>query len=350
MGERLAVVGGGVIGLSIAWRAAAAGWPVTLYDPAPESAASWVAGGMLAPVTESRPGEEALLDIGIAALDAWPAFAADLTQAAHDPGLRPDGTVVAAFDAADLATVRMLAEHLADRGRAVEELTGAGLRTLEPALGPSVRGGLSVPGDLAVDNRSLLCALHTAAADAGVERDLRRVDAVRPNTVRLGESTVGYDAVVIAAGAHSAALHPALTGRVFPVKGEILRLRAGARTAAAPVRTVRALVESRSVYLVPRDGGELVLGATQYEAGFDTTPTVRGVRDLLTDGERVAPGIAEYAVAEVAAGLRAGSRDGLPIVEWLEPGVLAATGHHRNGLLLAPHTATLVLTLLGVAR
>jgi len=225
----------------------------------------------------------------------------------------------------------MLAEHLAGRGREVDELTGAALRALGPALGPTVRGGLSVPDDLAVDNRSLLTGLRTATADVGVVHDARQVDAVRPNTVQLRESTVEHEVVVIAAGAHSAALHPALTGRVFPVKGEILRLRAGAGTTAPPVRTVRALVESRSVYLVPRDDGELVLGATQYEAGFDTRPTARGVRDLLTDGERVAPGIAEYAVTEVTAGLRAGSRDGLPIVEWLEPGVLAATGHHRTG-------------------
>jgi glycine oxidase len=102
---------------------------------------------------------------------------------------------------------------------------------------------------------------------------------------------------------------------------------------------VRAFVESRPIYLVPRADGELVLGATQYEAGFDTAVTAGGVRDLLVYGERVLPAIAEYELTETAAGLRAGSRDNLPLVGRLEPGVLVAAGHHRNGLLLAPITA-----------
>jgi len=126
-----------------------------------------------------------------------------------------------------------------------------------------------------------------------------------------------------------------------------LRLAGRAGAFPAPRRTVRALVEGRPVYAVPRDGGGLVVGATQYEQGFDTEVTVGGVRDLLRDMERVLPGIAEYALLESAAGLRPGSPDNLPLIGAAGPaGLLVATGHHRNGMLLAPITADAVLALL----
>ncbi|MCT2582637.1 glycine oxidase ThiO [Actinophytocola gossypii] len=334
--RKILVVGGGVVGLSVAWRLATR-HDVTVVDPAPPGDASWAAGGMLAPVTESWPGEEDLLDLGSESLERWPAFADELGVE-----LLRAGTISAAFDAADAGQQDVLAEHLASRGRAVERLSGRELRAREPAIGPRVRSGLVVPGDLAVDNRELLRRLMGAATDAGVTFDRRAAAAVEPGAVRLRDGDVlDCDTVVIAAGAWSAALHPALTGLVRPVKGEILRLRA--RPGALPLRhTVRALVESRPVYLVPRAGDELVLGATQYEAGFDDEVTVGGVRDLLADAERVLPGIAEYGLTECVAGLRAGSRDNLPLLGWLEPGVLVATGHHRNGLLLAPITADAV--------
>jgi glycine oxidase len=134
---------------------------------------------------------------------------------------------------------------------------------------------------------------------------------------------------------------------VRPVKGEILRLATRPGAFPPPRRTVRALVDGRPIYLVPRDDGGLVLGATQTEVGFDTTVTVGGVRDLLRDAERILPGIAEYALVESAAGLRPGSPDNLPLVGALGPeGLLVATGHHRNGMLLAPVTADAVAALL----
>ena len=334
------VVGGGVIGLSASWRLAAAGHAVTLVDPEPaRGGASWLAGGMLAPVTEGWPGEEDVLELGVASLASWPAFAAELGIA-----LPTTGTVVAAVDAADAAALDILAGHLATLGRQVRRLSGRELRAVEPTIGPSVRSGLMVPGDLFVDNRELLRALLSAARGAGVVEVREPVRAVAAGAVtRTDGRTIDCDVAVLAAGAWSAALHPALRSLVRPVKGEILRLRGRPGALPPPARTVRALVESRSVYLVPRADGGLVLGATQYEAGFDTDVTVGGVRDLLADAERVLPGIAEYALVESAAGPRAGSRDNLPLIGWLEPGVLAATGHHRNGLLLAPITAAAVL-------
>jgi glycine oxidase len=346
MSAQIAVVGGGVIGLSVAWRLAAAGHRVVVIDPAPATGASWVAGGMLAPIAEAWPGEEGLLTIGLASLAEWPKFAKDLHAVAADPGLRTDGTVVVAVDAADAAQLEILAGHLASLGRTVEPLTTQRLRRLEPSMGPGVRSGLLVSGDLAVDNRELLRALIKAARRSGVEFATATASAVRPGEVELPDgSTVECELVVICAGAWSGRLHPTLGSLIRPVKGEILRLRARPGTLPPPRRTVRGLVESRPVYLVPRAGGELVLGATQYEAGFDTEVTVRGVRDLLADAERVLPGLGEYALIECAAGLRAGSRDNLPLIGWLEPGVLVATGHHRNGFLLAPITAGAVLGL-----
>ncbi len=330
------VVGGGVIGLSVAWRLAGE-HDVTLVDPVPARGASWVAGGMLAPVTEAWPGEEDLLDLGSASLDRWPGFAAEVGV-----DLNPHGTIVAALDSADAAQLDVLADFLAHRGREVDRLTGRELRRVEPTLGRSVRSGLVVPGDLALDNRELLRRLSSVADEAGVQFIREPVRSVRPFSVELAGSTLRCDLAVIAAGAWSGSVHPALEGAVRPVKGEILRLRARPGALPPPEHTVRAVVESHPVYLVPRAGGELVVGATQYEAGFDDEVTAGGVRDLLLHAERVVPGIAEYGLSECAAGLRAGSRDNLPLIGWLQPGVLVAAGHHRNGLLLAPITADAV--------
>jgi len=349
----LAVVGAGVIGMSCAWRAARAGWVVTLVDPQPASGSSWVAGGMLAPVTEAWPGEEELLELGAESLRGWPAFAASLTGAAGRPaGLRTEGTVVVAASAGDRAELDALASYLARIGRGVATLSARELRRLEPAIGPDVRGGLSVPGDLAVDNRALLAALRCACERTGVTIVAALAVRVTAGGVELaagsglGGTWLGADAVLIAAGAHSGGLHPGLDGLVRPVKGEIVRLRHRAGALAPPSRTVRAVVDGRPVYAVPRDDGGLVIGATQYETGFDTEPTVGGVRDLLRDVERVLPGVAEYALVEVAAGLRPGTPDNMPLIGALSDGVLVATGHGRSGMLLAPITADTVLALL----
>jgi glycine oxidase len=339
MSVSAAVIGGGVIGLATAWRLAARGHRVTLIDPDTYQSASWVAGGMLAPVAEAWPGEESVLDLGLASLRRWPGFA-------HDLGgdlVRTDGTVLLGVDSADRAVLGDLAGYLGQRGIAVETLSGKEIRRMEPSIGPAVRGGLHMPDDLAVDNRALLRRLLKACELAGVRLVRQRADDVR--TLHDG-SRIDADVVVLAAGAWSCRLHPALSRMVRPIKGEILRMRARVGSLPPPRCTVRGLVQGRAVYLVPRDGGELVLGATQYEAGFDTEPLVGGVRDLITDAEQLLPGIADYVLTEVRAGLRAGSVDNLPFIGELEPGVFAATGHHRNGLLLAPITADAVCAII----
>ncbi|MBB5807268.1 glycine oxidase [Saccharothrix ecbatanensis] len=325
MAMRVTVLGGGVIGLSAAWYAARAGFHVEVVDRDSPHGGSWVAGGMLAPVTEAWPGDENVLALGVESLELWPEFARELGVE-----LSPVGTLAVAVDRADVEVLDQLCAYLARMGRSATRLTGRELRALEPGLG-TVRSGLSVPGDLAVDNRVLLRALREACAGSGV--------------VFVAESAVDPDVTIIAAGAWSRDLHPSLRDVIRPVKGEILRLGARPGALPPPRHTIRAHVSGRPVYMVPREGG-FVLGATQYEAGFDGDVTVGGVRDLLRDAEVVWPGIAEYALVETAAGFRAGSPDNAPVIDWLEPGVLAATGHHRNGLLLAPVTARRVLTLL----
>lgn len=313
------VVGAGAVGLAVAWRAAQAGWTVTVHDPTPSRGASWVAGGMLAPLTEGWPGQQDALVLGVASLRRWPAFAAELGVE-----LATAGTVVLGVDTADVEELETLREWLTAHGREVTRLTRRQLRALEPALTPT--SALEVPGDWSVDNRALLAALAARVP-------------VRTAAVRALADLDG-DQVVLCAGAASASLHPGLPVR--PVRGEILRLHVRPGCLPPPTRTVRAVVHGRHVYLVPRVGG-LVVGATTAEVGDDREVTVGGVRDLLADAEAVLPGIAEYGLVSADAGLRPGTPDDVPLIGRLNERTVVATGHGRNGLLLAPLTAAAVL-------
>ena len=311
---------------------------------------------MLAPVTEAWPGEEELLALGVESVGRWPAFAAELTAAAGRPaGLRTDGTVVAATGSGDRAELDAVAAHLARLGRPVERLTGRELRRLEPGLGPDVRGGLSVPDDLAVDNRALLAALRAACERRGVRSRAGGAEAVlddgtprRRRPLRATAPRSRRRRVLVCAGAHSARPAPGAARPRAPGEGRDPAARDAARRlpAAAP-HGPGARRRPADLPGAPRRAAASSLGATQAEVGFDTTVTVGGVRDLLRDAERILPGIAEYALVESAAGLRPGSPDNLPLIGALGPdGLLVATGHHRNGMLLAPVTADAVAALL----
>lgn len=343
------------MGSAVAWAAAREGLAgeVVLVDPEPGSGASRVAGGMLAPISEAWPGERDVLELGAASLAVWPAFAERVAEDAGAPvGLRREGTLQVAADAADVEDLDRVAAHLEEWGRGVERLSRRELRRLEPSLGPSVRAGFAVPDDLAVDNRALLGALAAAGRARGVDARARRAvrvvdDGARVTGVELDDGVLAADRVVVAAGAWSAGLHPVLAGRVRPVKGEILRVRARRTSLPPPSRTVRATVSGRPVYAVPRDDGGLVVGATQYEAGFDPDVTVGGVRDLVADVERVLPGVADYALEESAASFRPGTDDNLPLLGPVGPsGLVAATGHGRNGMLLVAVSVEAVLAAL----
>ncbi|MGW5671551.1 glycine oxidase ThiO [Micromonospora sp. NPDC003776] len=332
----VAVVGAGPVGLAVAWRCAQRGLRVVVHDPAPGSGASHVAAGMLSPVAEAYFGERELTGLLAESAARWPGFAAELAEAAGTGfGYRTDGTLVVGLTADDLAEARRLWTYQQSLGLPITPLRPSALREREPALAPRVRGGAVAPGDHQVDPRRLVAALRTAAERAGV--------AWRPGAV--GDLS-GVDArvTVVAAGCGAAAL----TGLpVRPVKGQVLRLRAPGRGAPDFRHVIRGYADGESVYLVPRDSGEVVVGATVEERA-DTEVTAGAVLRLLRAAVDLVPGLAEYDLVEASAGLRPGTPDNAPIIGPLpgRPGVLAATGHHRHGIVLTPVTADLVAELI----
>ncbi len=351
------VVGGGVIGLTAAWRSAQAGLSVTVIDPLPGHGASWAAAGMLAPVTEAHYGEEPLVRLNIAAAERWPTFAHELESNSGVPvGYLQHGTLVVAADASDRAAIDEVLEFQQSLGLRARRLSAPACRTLEPSLAPGIRGGVDVPGDHQVDNRQLIAALLTACRQAGVSMITDRADRVvcapggRAEGVELRDGGIVRTAsVVIAAGCWSNQLGGLPVGTlpsVRPVKGLTLRV---AGRAGIPLlrRTVRGLVHGRTCYLVPRDDGSAVVGATVEEKGFDDTVEVGAVHALLRDARTIVPGLDEYELVETTTGLRPGSPDNAPAIGWTNvAGVLVATGHYRNGILLAPLTADTVAALL----
>jgi glycine oxidase len=219
-----------------------------------------------------------------------------------------------------------------------------------------VRGGLRVDGDHQVDPRRLAAALLRAAELAGVEflrSAVARVDcaADRVTGAVLADGTaVAAGRTVLAAGSESgriAGIPAEVLPPVRPVKGQILRLRIPPTHAPFLSRTVRAVVRGSHVYLVPRENGELVLGATSEEFGWDTTVTAGGVYELLRDAHELVPGITELPLTETLAGLRPGSPDNAPLLgRTALDGLLLATGHHRNGVLLTPVTGDVMAEVL----
>jgi glycine oxidase len=326
----LAVVGGGVIGLSVARQAALDGWAVRVHRTDVRGA-SWVAGGMLAPHSEGWPGEDRLLQIGLASLKMWHTGFLD--------GLPPDvvtarESLVVAVDRADAVDLLTTGEWLAAQGHPVKMTRAA--RDVEPLLAPGIRHGFVAETELAVDNRALIDALAVQCETLGV---------VWAPPVRSLEQVRDAEVAVIANGIDAPALWPGLPIR--PVKGEVLRLRWRPGCMPLPQRVIRARVHGRQVYLVPRADG-VVVGATQYEHGRDTAPAVAGVRELLDDACEVMPALGEYELAECAAGLRPMTPDNLPVVGRLDDRTLVAAGHGRSGFLLAPWTAATIAAELKV--
>jgi len=349
--QDVVVVGGGVIGMTIAWRAAQGGLAVTLLDPAPGTGASHHGAGMLAPVTEVHYGEEDLLRLNLVAALRYPSFVEELEESSGTTvGYRETGTLAVAFDADDKAALDDLHGYQASLGLSSQPVTARECRELEPYLSTAVRGGLLVDGDHQVDPRRLVAALLAACARAGV--DVRRMSA---RQLRVeGDRVVGVDelvagSVVLAAGCWSAGLHglpPHALPAVRPVKGQIVRLRDDVEHPMLQ-RNVRALVRGRPIYLVPRTDGEIVLGATSEDKGFDTRLTVEGTGDLLADARELLPRVSEIELVEASVGLRPGSPDNAPMIgSGALPGLVVATGHYRNGILLAPVTADAVADLL----
>ena len=351
----VAVVGGGVIGLSAAWRLAGRGAEVVVIDPDPGGGASGVAAGMIAPVTEARWGEEPLLR-------------------AHARVVVPVAGVRRRGGGRVRAGGRLPGRRHAG-GRPRRRRPGRARRHGPPppghgpggdaAAGPrgAGRGARARPrrprGLLAADERSvdppaLLDGLRRAAGAAGATLLRAAVDRIvtspggdRVTGVSLadGAEPVRARIVVLAAGCRSAdlpGLPPDARPPVRPVKGQIVTLR---QPPGDPLlgRTVRGLVRGSSIYLVPRDDGRVAVGATVEERGWDTRPTAGGAYELLRDALALVPGLDDAELVAVRTGLRPGSPDDLPIVgPGAVEGLVVATGHHRNGILLAPVTADAV--------
>jgi len=349
------IAGGGVIGMSIAWRAAQAGLRVVVAERAiAGSGATHAAAGMLAPVTEADFGEHDMIDLNLRAAERFGSFAEELeAETGLETGYRRTGTLSVAVDRDQAEALERMHRFRRSLGLEGEELSARECRRLEPALAPRVLGGVLAPGDHHVDPRALLAAMRAAFTTAGGEllegaevcEVLTEDDRVAG--VRMADRReLRASHLVIAAGAGAGTIEglpAAARVPVRPVKGQILRLRA---TAAAPQPLSRVL-RTDDVYAVPRDDGTLVVGATVEERGFDTAVTAGAVLDLLRYAYDVVPGIAELELAETGAGLRPTAPDNRPVVgEGALTGLIWATGHWRNGVLLAPVTADAVAAVL----
>ena len=350
------VIGGGIVGLAVAWRAAERGLSVSLLErDATGRGASHVAAGMLAPVSEVEFGKggRRLLALGLRSAAMWPPFAAQLEAVAGmSVGLRQTGILFVARDedeARELERQIALRDSLGLRSR---RLRPSQARECEPALAPTIRLALELPDDHSVDPRLALTALRLACGSSGVElREHVRVarlsleDGAIDGVELADGEIVRSPSVVIATGAWTSGLGGVPAGArvpVRPVKGQTLRLR----DPMGPGMLERA-VRFDGGYLVPRSDGSYVLGGTVEEREFDDSPTAGAAYELLRDAHELVPGVSELRIEELCVGLRPGTPDNVPAIgPSAVPGLVWATGHYRNGILLAPLTAELVAELL----
>lgn len=346
------VVGAGVIGLGIAWRCAQRGLDVTVADPAPGAGASSTAAGMLAPVTELHYGEAPLLALNLDSARRYPAFTdelADLTGLSV--GYRRTGTVVVGWDAADLAALHDQHAFAQTLGVRTELLSSQDLRRMEPALAAGLPGGLLARDDHQVDSRALHAALLTAAEQAGARIVARKVAELRCVADRAvgvgldGGDVLDASTVVLAAGAWSPGVAGVPDIPVRPVKGQTVHLRVTGGGLLDHV--VRGEVKGSAVYLVPRGDGRIVVGASSEEAGFDLRPRAGAVYELLRDAQSLVPVLGEAELVEVSTSVRPATPDNGPLIgPSALNGLVLATGHYRNGILLTPVTADGVADLI----
>jgi glycine oxidase len=322
---------------------------VLVVDRAAEagSGASSVAAGMLAPITEADFGELGPLRVNLAGRERWGAFAAELEELTGMPtGYRETGALVIAADADDAGELRRLHEFQRELGLDAEWLTPSRCRELEPGLSPAIAGGILAPQDGQAEPRAVTRALTAALSELalGVEVESVEHDGGHVTGVRTSDGTIACDQVVLACGAWSAELAPDRQGPpVRPVKGQILELRAR----GAVDEPFRRVLRTPRCYLVGRGDGRVVLGATMEEQGFDTTVTADGVFRLLEAAYEVLPDVGELELVGARAGLRPGTPDNTPVIgRGGLDGLVWATGHWRNGVLLAPVTGDAVAALL----
>ncbi len=343
---RVVVVGGGIIGCASAWRLARAGADVLLIErDVPGAHASSAAAGMLSPLKEAEePGP--FLELGLQSLERYPEFIRDVQAASGlDVGFRRDGRLDVALDDEAAAALRRHQRMQAEAGHDSRLVEGAELRRIEPAITPDAILALATEHDFRVDNALLVRALWIAAVREGVRArtgvSVTAVDVAghRVTGVRLerGE-TVAAEVVVVAAGAWSGQLQLPRRLPVRPVRGQIVVLRT-----VPPV--LGRSTWGPGAYLVPRIDGRLLVGSTMEEVGFVPEVTAGAVERLLRVAARVAPALADAPLEGFQVGLRPATDDGLPIIgrDADVDGLVFATGHFRNGILLAPETAERVV-------
>ena len=354
----VAVIGGGIVGLAVAHALAQRGRRVTVIEGERigERAAAGVAAGMLAPSSEVDLTDPRLTQLALASHEAYPAWTAALErESGVETGYDATGTLLVALHRDHLALIERLHAFQVERGLAAERLTGRQAREEEPCLAPGIVGALRMP-DAQVNPRRLLRALTVALERMGAALlEGTRVTAVAPDEGSTGYGlsmerdgttlTLHAPQVVVAAGAWSRQIASPIAGLPLlplplrPVKGQILRLRGE--------RLVRHVIRTPDVYIVPRAGGELVIGASMEDQGFDERSTAGAVYDLLREARRVLPGIAELELAECGVGFRPALRDHLPAIGNVDgAGLFVASGHFRNGVELAPITARLLADLM----
>ena len=356
--ERVIVIGGGVIGLGLGWQLAKAGCAVSIFDRARAGrAASWAAGGMLAPLAEAHFVERELLELGVNSLRLYPEWVAELES---DSGMsvdyRTEGTLILGIDPDDARELQHLYESQRLLNLKVEWLSGAETREMEPLLSPKITAAISSQDDHQVDNRLMVEALIRAYRKAGgVLHENTPVDKVE---IRHGTACGVWargnlyeaDAIVLAAGCWSnqiEGLPESVKPPVRPVKGQMLALQMEAGIRLQKVIRIPRANYPTDVYLVPKSNDRLVVGATSEEMGFDTRLTAGGLLELLRGAWEAAPGVYDLPVLETWTGLRPGSRDSAPILgETAVKRLIMATGHHRNGILLTPITAREIAALI----
>jgi glycine oxidase len=377
----VAVIGGGVIGHAIAWEARRSGRSVVLIDDAPGTGASWAAAGMLAPVSELHYQEEDLLELMLESSGRWPAFAAELALAgAGDTGYLTTPTLAVGADAADRRALMDLRAVQQANGLVVENLTVREARARESLLSPAISCALDIPADHQVDPRKLVACLQqvlaihhpgagtsVAGARGGFAVDQRAAallwEGGRVSGVKLAHGgTVQAGETIVANGLQAASLDGLPEGLHLPLRpvyGDILRLAVPQHLRPLLTSTVRGMVHGVPVYIVPRQDGTVVIGATQREDALagtgDAAVSAGGVYQLLRDAQVLVPAVSELELLECTARARPATPDNAPLLGRVQgsaprtgniAGLVIATGFFRHGVLLAPAAAAICRDLL----
>jgi len=348
--SRIIIVGGGVIGLSIAWRLSRETTrdEILLLDAnRAGEGTSRVSAGMIAPIAEAGFEDPHFIKFARLSRERYRAFVSEVSRDAETPvALGEEGSIIVAIHRDDVEAMRRVYDHRRHADLPVEWLSGTQAREMEPTLTPRVSAAMWIAYDGQVNPRALLPALVRACNRRGVEvRENASVSRIViegdvATGVEVGGELLPADTIVLCAGAWSGSIDgmPAdVVPQVRPIRGQILRLT---RTADFAMKHV---VRGPRAYLLPKDDGTVVVGATQEEAGFDATPTAGGIKTILENAWEMVPSIYDLPIERVEVGLRPGTRDHLPLIGATRiRGLIMATGHFRHGILFAPTTADAV--------